>query len=76
MIGKIVFSDENEIDFIDPEQNQSSRTSKYDRHITYGNGKKRVVLVDCGVKHNIILCLLKRNVTVIRVPWDYDFQCQ
>ena len=38
-----------------------------------GEGKKRVVLVDCGVKHNIIRCLLKRNVTVIRVPWDYDF---
>ncbi|MCM0720819.1 glutamine-hydrolyzing carbamoyl-phosphate synthase small subunit [Parabacteroides sp. W1-Q-101] len=38
-----------------------------------GEGKKRVVLVDCGVKHNIIRCLLKRNVTVIRIPWDYDF---
>ena len=35
--------------------------------------KKRVVLVDCGVKANIIRCLLKRSVEVIRVPWDYDF---
>ncbi len=34
---------------------------------------KRVVLVDCGVKANIIRCLLKRSVEVIRVPWDYDF---
>ncbi len=43
--------------------------------ITYGEGegRKRVVLVDCGVKHNIIRCLLRRNVAVIRVPWDYDF---
>ncbi len=41
--------------------------------ITYAGGEKRVVLVDCGVKHNIIRSLLKRNVTVIRVPWDYDF---
>ncbi|MDR1402369.1 MAG: carbamoyl-phosphate synthase (glutamine-hydrolyzing) small subunit, partial [Tannerellaceae bacterium] len=43
--------------------------------ITYGEGegKKKVVLLDCGVKHNIIRCLLKRNVTVIRVPWNYDF---
>lgn len=43
--------------------------------ITYGEGegKKRVVLVDCGVKHNIIRSLLKRDVTVIRVPWNYDF---
>ena len=43
--------------------------------ITYGEGegKKRVVLLDCGVKANIIRCLLKRNVTVVRVPWNYDF---
>lgn len=41
--------------------------------ISYGNGKKRVVLLDCGVKHNIIRCLLKRGVTVVRVPWNYDF---
>lgn len=34
---------------------------------------KKVVLVDCGVKSNIIRCLLKRGVDVIRVPWDYDF---
>lgn len=43
--------------------------------VTYGagEGKKRVVLVDCGVKHNILRSLLKRGVEVIRVPWDYDF---
>ncbi len=34
---------------------------------------KRVVLVDCGVKNNIIRCLLRRGVDVVRVPWDYDF---
>ena len=34
---------------------------------------KKVVLVDCGVKANIIRCLLNRSVEVIRVPWDYDF---
>ena len=34
---------------------------------------RRVVLVDCGVKANIIRCLLQRGVEVVRVPWDYDF---
>ena len=34
---------------------------------------KKVVLVDCGVKANIIRCLIRRGVEVIRVPWDYDF---
>ena len=41
--------------------------------LTYGQGKHKVVLVDCGCKNNIIRCLLKRDTTVIRVPWDYDF---
>lgn len=36
-------------------------------------GKKKVVLVDCGVKANIIRCLTGRGVEVIRVPWDYDY---
>ena len=33
----------------------------------------KVVLVDCGVKANIIRCLINRGVEVIRIPWDYDF---
>ena len=33
----------------------------------------RVVLVDCGVKANIIRCLVRRGIEVVRVPWDYDF---
>ena len=42
--------------------------------IRYNEGAgKRVVLVDCGVKANIIRCLIERGVEVIRVPWDYDF---
>ena len=39
----------------------------------YGKGPKRVVLVDCGVKHNILRCLISREVEVVRVPWNYDF---
>ena len=40
---------------------------------TLNSQLKTVVLVDCGVKANIIRCLLNRSVEVIRVPWDYDF---
>ncbi len=41
--------------------------------IRYGHGDKKIVLVDCGVKHNILRCLVNRGIEVIRVPWDYDF---
>ena len=35
--------------------------------------RKKVVLVDCGCKYNIIRCLLSRGLEVIRVPWNYDY---
>lgn len=41
--------------------------------IRYGHGDKKVVLVDCGVKNNILRCFIRRGVELIRVPWDYDF---
>ena len=41
--------------------------------ITYGSGDKRVVMVDCGVKHNILRCFVERGVELVRVPWNFDF---
>ena len=42
--------------------------------MTYaGNGKRTILLVDCGAKENIARDLLARDVKVIRVPWNYDF---
>lgn len=38
-----------------------------------GKGSKKVVLMDCGVKHAILKCLISRDVELIRVPWDFDF---
>ena len=49
-----------------PETNLSPLTS-------HPSPLKRVVLVDCGVKANIIRCLIRRGIEVVRVPWDYDF---
>ena len=36
------------------------------------DGKHTVVLIDCGVKNNIIRNLLKRGINVVRVPYDYS----
>lgn len=72
MLGKIEF-DDAVIDFYDPnKENLVARASCTQREV-YGDGELRVVLIDCGVKNNIIRCLLKRGTSVIRVPWDYDF---
>ena len=39
----------------------------------YGSGTKTVIAVDCGMKENILRCLTKRGLKVIRVPFDYDY---
>lgn len=57
----------------DPNKENQVDVVSCKRVIHYGSGSKKVVLVDCGVKHQIIKCLLKRGIEVIRVPWDYDF---
>lgn len=71
MLGKIEFDEE--IDFYDPNKENLVAIASCTEREVYGNGEYKVVLVDCGVKNNIIRCLLDRNATVIRVPWDYDF---
>lgn len=72
MLGKIEF-DNDHIEFYDPNEVNLVAEVSTKKIIEYGSGKYKVVLVDCGVKNNIIRCLLKRDVTVKRVPWDYDF---
>ena len=76
MMGKIVFDDDPDnvpqaayagVNYVD--KVSCREVIRYNT----GEGRKKVLLVDCGVKANIIRCLLKRDVEVIRVPWDYDF---
>lgn len=43
-----------------------------DKVETYGEGKKHIILIDCGAKENILRSLLKRKVRVTRVPWDFN----
>lgn len=75
MMGKIIFDDEpDNIPEAQYEGVNYVEKVSCKEVIRYHEGAgKRVVLVDCGVKNNIIRCLLKRGVEVIRVPWDYDF---
>ena len=74
MLGKIVpADDEAPFEVADPgKENQVAKVSCKEI-IRYGNGDKKVLLVDCGVKHMILRNLVRRGVEVIRVPWDYDF---
>ena len=75
MMGRLKFSENFEYsEFSDyGSVNWVDRVSCKDI-IRYNEGAgKKVVLVDCGVKANIIRCLIRRGVEVIRVPWNYDY---
>jgi carbamoyl-phosphate synthase small subunit len=70
MPGKIII--DRDIDFYDPNKDNLVAQVSASIKTVYGQGSIKILLVDCGTKNNIIRCLLKRDVTVIRVPWDYD----
>ena len=75
MMGQIIFDD----DPTDIPEAQYEGVNFVDRVsckdiIRYNEGAgKRVVLVDCGVKANIIRNLIERGLEVVRVPWNYDY---
>jgi carbamoyl-phosphate synthase small subunit len=72
MLGKIVV-DGADVALEDPNQkNLVAEVSNPGREVFEGSGKT-IVVVDCGAKGSIIEELRKRDLTVIRVPWDYDF---
>ena len=73
MLGKIVPQGSTLDKVEDPNKINQVDVVSCKEVITYGDGEKSIVLVDCGVKHNIIRCFVKRGVKVIRVPWNYDF---
>jgi carbamoyl-phosphate synthase small subunit len=71
MPGKIVFGGQD-LEFADPNTSNLVAEVSTKEVITYGSGKYKIALVDCGVKFNIIRKLLERDTTIIRIPWDYD----
>jgi len=72
MLGKIE-PEGSSIEFYNPNMENLVEQVSINEPRIYGNGKYRIILVDCGVKYNIIRNLLKRNTTIVRVPWDYNY---
>ncbi|WP_185882706.1 glutamine-hydrolyzing carbamoyl-phosphate synthase small subunit [Blattabacterium cuenoti] len=72
MLGKILLENRN-IPFYNPNSDNLSDQVSIDKKMIYGNGIYQILLLDFGLKNNILRCLLKRNCTIIRVPWNYDF---
>jgi len=72
LLGKIVY-DKYNTPFKDPNKQNLAKEVSINKPIIYKKGKKKIILIDCGVKNNIIRAFLMRNFSVIRVPWNYNF---
>jgi len=72
MLGTIVHPHEKMI-LRDPNKRNLMSEVSIKEPRAYGTGKRTILLVDCGTKNSIIRAFLKRDFTVVRVPWDYDF---
>lgn len=60
-------------EFVDPNrENLVAHVSPKEKKV-YGSGPIRIIAIDCGMKENIVRSLARPEVTLTRVPWNYDF---
>jgi carbamoyl-phosphate synthase small subunit len=72
MLGKVILDED--VPFYDPNKENLIKKVSVKEPVTYNrSGKRRIVVIDCGVKNNILRSLIMRDCCVIRVPCDYDF---
>jgi carbamoyl-phosphate synthase small subunit len=72
MLGKIIFKDD--IEFYDPNrENLIEKVAVKEPQVYNEKGKWKILVIDCGVKFNILRSLIKRDCCVIRVPCNCDF---
>ncbi len=73
MLGKILFTENDNLQWIDPNKTNLVGEVSVTEPVVYAKSGKTIALVDCGVKNNIIQAFLRRDITIIRTPYNYDF---
>lgn len=73
MAGKIIINENERTDFQDINKFDLVSEVSVKEPVEYIRNSKKVVLVDCGTKNNVIKAFLGRNISVLRVPYTYEF---
>lgn len=71
-LGKMIIKGQD-VPFYDPNTENLVSQVSIKEPVAYGDFQKRVILIDTGCKKNIIRSFLERGVSVLQVPWDYDY---
>jgi carbamoyl-phosphate synthase small subunit len=73
-VGDEVLENKEVVEFPNPNvRNLVSEASTKEVYELNPLGDVKIALVDCGVKENILRCLVARGASVTVFPWDYDF---
>ncbi len=72
MLGGLVRSPRRKTPFPDPNLRNLVAEVSGSEPALLRAGKKTVALLDCGTKANLLRSLLRRDVSVLRVPWGDD----
>lgn len=73
MLGTISTMLQKPLSFSNPHMTSLPAKVSIPDKIIYGEGQKKVVVVDCGMKLNILRHLQKHSLTIHRVPYNYDY---
>ncbi|KAJ1980402.1 Multifunctional pyrimidine synthesis protein CAD [Dimargaris cristalligena] len=63
-----------EVEFVDPNtDNLVAKVSVTEPQQFNPGGDVKIAVVDCGIKQNILRCLVARGAAVTLLPWNYNF---
>lgn len=75
MLGILQNSDNlQQIKFTDPAKTNLVAKVSIKKPQILGSGKRKILLLDCGVKQGIIDNLLLRGMAIYQVPWDFNLE--
>jgi carbamoyl-phosphate synthase small subunit len=73
MPGRIVYDENSQWEPVeDPNTRDLASEVSVPEPDLYEKGAKKIAVVDCGCKNNIMQAFLRRNISVLRAPYDYD----
>ncbi len=72
MLGRIDVEGTPAVPFVQNDERNLVETASPAAPEVIGTGARRVALLDCGCKHNILRSLLRLGVQVHRLPWNAD----
>ena len=74
LVSGVVSPSNSSAVFFDPSQQEVISAVSCSKPQIIGKGNKRIAVVDCGVKWNILRQLVQQGVEVELVPWNWDFK--